>query len=948
MHSSIRVAVWGPLAVHDEAGPIVVPAARQRTLLACLAVCAGEVVSTDKLADRMWGEDLPAHPRNVLHTYVRRLRLLLGHQVIETVPGGYLMRISRDNVDLLRFRDLVRRARESAGEGAEDHELPLLRQALSLRRGEPFEDLNSWWLERELAPLMEEEWLAALLRRIDLDLAAGRHHDPIPELNEVIAAHPLREEAWERLIRALHASGRRAEALDAYERVRRVLRDEMGLEPNQRLQRLHRLVLDGPQVPPGHGGVVTVRSSPEPPVPVRPRQLPSDIARFTGRHEALAALDALLHGEDAQPGRPRPVVLAVISGPAGVGKTALAVHWAHRVQSHFPDGQLYVNLRGHGPTTPAEPAAVLESLLLMLGVPAARIPPETEARSALLRSMLAGRRMLLVLDNARDTAQVRPLLPGSQVMVLITSRGQLRSLAVREGARRVVLDRFEPEESAALLGGVMGAERLACRPSVTAELAEFCAHLPLALAIAAELAARQPGGALDTVVHRLRDERRRLDVLETGDDPYGSLRAVFSWSYQALTPAAARLFRLLGLHPSNDVTAPAAAALSGTTVPQAQRLLDELAGRHQLSEHLPGRYEFHDLLRVYAIEQVEREESPAERAAATRRLLTWYLHGAVNARRLLLPGRPVPGVGEPEGDITPLDFEGVDQALAWCDAEREGLVAAVHLAVEQELHTMAWQLADALWVYLDLRQAGDDWIAVCQAGLRAARRTGDHDAQALMLKGMGNAYLLARRHDDALLWYERALALYRRNGNRAGQANVLNNMGLIHEDLRHIDESIRHHEQSLAIVRELGDKAAMASKLGNLAIAYKSAGRYQEALDVGQQALTINRETGDPRGEACVLSTLAEIHHAAGDYPAAIGLYHQALRFNRELGNRGDEAINLTHLGQAQRDAGSAAQARRTWALALTLLEELRSAQAADVRKWLAELERDPFTAEFP
>ncbi|MFI9561019.1 AfsR/SARP family transcriptional regulator [Nonomuraea endophytica] len=888
---------------------------------------AGETVASDKLAYWVWGEDLPAHPRNTLHTYVRRLRDMLGPHLIETVPHGYLLRVGREDVDLLRFRDLVRQARACADAGAVDQESALLRQALSLRRGEPFEGLTSLWLERELAPLVEEEWLAALARQVDLDLAAGRYRDLIPELNRLTAAHPLREEVWEQFIRALYDSGRRAEAVDAYERVRTILREEMDLEPNERLQRLHRLVRGG-------ADMAEEQSSPA----RRPRQLPSDITRFTGRHAVLAALDDLLPGTDARPEAPAPIVIAVVSGPAGVGKTALAVHWAHRVRQRFPDGQLYVNLRGYGPASPTEPAAVLESFLLALGVPAARIPVGTEARSALLRSTLADRRMLILLDNAHDAAQVRPLLPGSDSLVLITSRGQLRSLAAREGARRVVLDRFEPHESAVLLGDILGVERVAGQPAAVARLAHLCAHLPLALGIAAELAGRRPADSLEAVVQQLRDERRRLETLDTGDDPHGSVQAVFSWSYQALTPAAARLFRLLGLHPSNDISAAAAAALSGVTVPQAQRLLDELAGRHQLSEHLPGRYELHDLLRVYAIVQAEREESTEEHAAAVRRLVRWYLHSAANARGVLLPGRPIPGVKKPEDDVEPIEFDVMDEVLAWYDAERKGLIAAVHQAADQELHTEVWQLADALWVYLDLRQAGDDWISVGQAGLRAARHTEDDHAEALMLKGMGNAHLLLRRHDEALRWYEQALALHRRNHNRAGQAAVLNNMGLVYEDLRRTEESIRHHEEGLAIVRELGDLPALASKLGNLAIAYKSAGRLQDALDTGRQALKINQDTGDRRGEACVLSTLAEIFHEIGDHPTAIDGYQQALRLNREMGNRGDEALNLSNLGRAQRDAGSADQARRTWILALPILNELQSAQAAQVRRWLADL----------
>jgi DNA-binding SARP family transcriptional activator len=940
VYGGVRLDVWGPLIVRNGQRPVAIPSGRLQTLLTCLAVSGGELVPSDTLAERVWGEDLPARPRGALHTCVTRLRRLLGPGAVESTSGGYLLRVSRDDVDLLRFRDLVKQARASADEDA-GQELRLLREALSLRRGEPFGGVTSLWLEHEVAPRVEEEWFAALARRIDLDLAAGNYRDLIPELRDLTAAFPLREAAWERLMLALHGCGRRVEALEVFQRVRSILSEEVGIDPSDRLQRLHRAVLDDSPELRENGGVVPdggPDAAAVPPVP--PRQLPSDVARFTGRRAALAALDALLSDRGGRTDRSRPIVIAMVSGTAGVGKTALAVHWAHRVQDRFPDGQLYVNLRGYGPSAPAAPAAVLEGFLHALGIPASRIPGEVEARSALFRTTLAGRRMLVMLDNARDADQVRPLLPGSRSLVLITSRGQLRGLAARDGAHRITLDRLEPDESAALLGEILGAERVGRQPAAVARLAELCAHLPLALGIAAELAGRQPVDTLDGVVQQLGDERQRLEILDTGDDPHGSVRAVLSWSYQALTPTAARLFRLLGLYPGTDIGAPAAAALSGLPVPRAGRLLDELAGRHQLREHPPGRYEPHDLLRVYAKERVDLEETPAESTAAIHRLLDWYLHTAANARAVLLPGRPVPGLDKPGRDVTPLVFNDVTQALAWCDAERSGLVAAVHQAAGRDLHTLAWQLADALWVFLDLRQAGDDWISLCHAGLRAARRTGDRRAQALMHKGLGNAHLLLRRHGDALIWYGRALALYGESDDRAGQADVLNNMGLVYEDLERFEESIRHHERSLAIVRELGNTAAVASKLGNLAIAYKSVGRYHEAVDAGRQALAANRETGDRRGEACVLGTLGDVHRELGEHPAAIDQYHQALRFNRELGNRGDEAINLTSLGRAQRDAGFTAQAGRTWSLALAILEDLRSPQAERVRDWLAELHR--------
>ncbi|WP_283136367.1 AfsR/SARP family transcriptional regulator [Rhizohabitans arisaemae] len=629
MHGDIQVSLWGPLAVSTDRRPVAVPGGRLRTLLVCLALEGGGMVSTDTLTERMWADRLPGRPRGALQTNITRLRRLLGPQTVETVAHGYALRIRRQDVDLLRFRELAARARRAAAAGTAEEEMRLLREALALRRGEPFGGVDSSWLERELAPQVEEEWFAALTRRFDLEMAAGYHDGVLPELWNLAAAYPLREPVWERLMLALQGAGRRADALQVYRQARSVLREELGLEPGRRLRRLHGALLQGTPddtreglTAPGRRPAVPTASAS---VPLR--QLPSDVSRFTGREDTLAELDAVLHRSGAQHGpgtepASRPIEIAVVSGPAGVGKTALAVRWAHAVRDRFPDGQLYLDLRGYGTAEPVEPSAALGLLLQALDVPAARLPVGVDMRAALLRSVLTGRRMLIVLDNARDSAQVRPLLPGSQVFVLVTSRNQLRGLGALAGAHRVTVHPLRPPESLALLGEILGP---AAPPAALGyELAELCGRLPLALCIAAELAGRQPADGPADLVRRLRAQRDRLNVLSTGDDPQGDLRSVLSWSYRALTPPAAHLFRLLSLHPGGAaVEEEAVAALLGVPIPDARRSLDELVRAHQLVRHGLTAHAMQELVRLYAAERLDEEETRQERSAAVRRLREW-------------------------------------------------------------------------------------------------------------------------------------------------------------------------------------------------------------------------------------------------------------------------------------------------------------------------------------
>ena len=555
---------------------VLVPQGHQRGLLTALLLAEGRPVRVDDLARRLWGDQPPERVRGTLSTYVTRLRRLLGDELVVSCPGGgYAVPVDGVGVDLHRFRDLVRRAGEAR---AEERELGLLREALGLWRGLPFTGVESDWLEREIVPALAEEWWAVTERRVDLDLARGGATELVAELRGLTTRHPLREPLWLRLIDALRRSGRRADALTAYAQVRTLLRDDLGVEPGEELQLLHQDLLREVRVCGSRG----------------PHQLPHADAGFAGRRADIEALDRLV--ADVGRGASGPTITVTVDGALGTGKTALAVHWAHRVAGRYPDVQLYLDLHGFSAHDPVGPACAVETLLRSLDVPAHRIPAGLDERSALLRSRLAGRRCLVLLDNARDAEQVRPLLPGAGSLVVVTSRDQLRSLSIRDGARRHTLGRLDRDDAVEVLSAAVGTDRVAAEPEAAERLTGLCDRLPLALAIAAERVQR--AGSLGEVVRSLADGGGLLDDSATGND----LRAALSWSCRSLEPPAAAVFRTLGLHPANDIGLDSVAALADLPVARAKRLLDQLVDVHLVEQGRSGRYELYDLVRRYAKE----------------------------------------------------------------------------------------------------------------------------------------------------------------------------------------------------------------------------------------------------------------------------------------------------------------------------------------------------------
>jgi tetratricopeptide (TPR) repeat protein len=652
-----------------------------------------------------------------------------------------------------------------------------------------------------------------------------------------------------------------------------------------------------------------------------PRQLPAAVAHFAGRAGELSALNGLLRGRAEVGGT---VVISAIGGTAGVGKTALAVYWAHRVADRFPDGQLYVNLRGFDPTGQVmDPAEAVRRFRDDLGVPPQRIPVDLDAQAALYRGELSGRRMLVVLDNARDTTQVRPLLPGaSTCLVLVTSRNQLTGLVATDAAHPVTLGLLSPMEARDLLTRRLGPDRITAEPQAIDEVITRCARLPLALAIVAARAATHPQLPLYTLTGELRDTRDRLDTL-VGDDPYTNVRAVFSWSYHTLSPDPARLFRLLGLHPGPDISAPAAASLTALPLSRVRLLLAELARANLLVEHTAGRYGFHDLLRVYAAEQASTVDRDDQRHAAIHRVLDHYLHTAHTAARLLYPQRDPITVAPPQPGVTPEDLADYGQALAWFMAEHPVLLAATDQAATVGLDTHTWQLAWTLANFLDRHGHWHDYTATQHAAVAAARRLGDPSTQALAHRLLARAHTRLGRYDDAHTHYEHALDLYRQCGDQTGQAHTHVHLGMVWEVQGRYAEALDHAQQALQLYRTTGRRAGQAEALNAVGWLHAQLGDYEQALTYCQQALTLLQDLGDRYAQAATWDSLGYTHHHLGHYQDAITCYQHALDLYRNSGGRYDESAILTHLGDTHHATGSPGTARDAWQRALSILDDL-------------------------
>jgi tetratricopeptide (TPR) repeat protein/transcriptional regulator with XRE-family HTH domain len=653
---------------------------------------------------------------------------------------------------------------------------------------------------------------------------------------------------------------------------------------------------------------------------VVPRQLPAATGQFVGRAPELEVLDQLAaSGPSATT-----VPIAAIAGTAGIGKTALAIRWAHQVADKFPDGQLYVNLRGFQPTgTPMHPAEAVRSLLDALAVPPQQIPPHLDAQAGLYRSLLARRRMLIVLDNARDADQVRPLLPASPTcLALVTSRDQLTSLTALEAAHQITLDLLSVAEAQQLLTERLGADRVAAEPHAAEQIISYCARLPLALAIVAARAAAHPSFPLASIANELAEARTGLDAL-AGKEPTIDLRAVFSCSYHTLSPDAARLFRLLGLHPGPDISAPGAASLAGLPPPEMRPLLGGLTRAHLLTEPAPGRYRFHDLLRAYATELAERHDADHDRHAATVRTLDHYLHTAHRAARLLNPTGDQIAADPPRPGTTPEPLADYAQALAWLTTEHPVLVAAVDHSSRTGLDTHTWQLAWTLVSFLSRLGHWQDYATTQSAAVAAARRLGDPTTQARTHRYLGQAYSRLGRFDDAHTQFRSSLDLATRAGDRIRQADAHLNLGGNRERQGRYAEALDHARQALDLHQSAGHQVGQADALNAVGWCHARLGDYRQALTYCQQALGLHQASGNRNGQAGTWDSLGYAHHHLGQHTQAITCYQRAIQLLHDLADRPREASTLTRLGDTQHTAGNPHAARTAWQHALSILTDL-------------------------
>ncbi|MFF4256770.1 BTAD domain-containing putative transcriptional regulator [Streptomyces sp. NPDC001663] len=934
----LRLCLSGPVEVLVRGTPVDLGPPQRRAVLAALAVDAGRPVPIEVLIDRIWGADPPTGARRALYAHIARLRRLAerlddvgeGRLPVLRRSGGYQLDLDPDRVDLHRFHRLVALARDSAQPAP--RRAALLREALELWRGEPFAGLPGTWPAR-----MRETWrrqrVDAAVRLADLEIHSGDPAAVVGELTDLLGEYPLTEPLAEALMRALHAAGDSGEALRCYAQTRRRLVEELGTEPGRRLWQLHQEILRERPLGAAHEHEVPPATVPPPSggsAPyAAPAQLPPGVPGFTGRTDELARLDALL----ADTGRhPAAVVVSALSGMGGVGKTALAVHWARRMRPAFPDGQLYVNLRGFDPGgAPLAPERTVRGFLDALGVPATRVPESLDAQVGLYRSLLSGRRVLVVLDNACDADQVRPLLPGAPgCLALVTSRGPLTGLAAAQGAHLLALDLLTAEECRDLLAARLGAARVAAEAAAVDEIVVRCAGLPLALAVVAARAAARPQTPLAGFAEELRTAERILDPLDTGD-PATAVRTVFHWSYRTLSPQAARLFRFLGLHPGPDADLTALAALAGTEADQVRAPVGELTAAHLLIEHAPRRYTLHDLLRAYAVELVaDHDDEPTVRAA-TRRVLDHYLHTAYAADALLTRRRHPMALAPAEPGALPRQPADCDEALAWLIDEQAVLLSAVERPLPG-FDGYTWQFAATLTTFLE-RQG--NWQALTDVHTVALQAASDHEdlaGQAAAHRGLGLARFQLRDPQGARHHFTRALALFRRLDNHAGQARTCQNLAKMAWAHGAPREALHHSRRSLEHFRLAHDRGGQAVALNDMGWYLAELGDLRQALAYCRQALPLVQATGDLSGQAHTWDSLGYIHRHLGRHAMAVECYDRALALFRKTGDRRSEAIGLTYLGDTHESAGAPGPALAAWSHALELFDELGLPEADALR----------------
>ncbi|MCP2167806.1 DNA-binding transcriptional activator of the SARP family [Goodfellowiella coeruleoviolacea] len=898
--------VLGPFEVVRGAEALAVPAGKQRVLLAALLVRAGQVVPAGELISWLWEKRVPADGRAALQIHVTRLRRALADlglpPLIETRSSGYRLDIAADQVDLGRFRARAERARASRDLGDLLGESEQLRAALALWRGPALVDIASDTLHRDEVAALAEERLRLVERYFDLELELGRHGEIVVPLRAELAEHPLRERLWAQLMLALHHGGRQAEAVEVFRTASRRLREELGVGPGRELTRLHAVVLGEPVRPPGLAGPADQgwRSVCE---------LPGGVPDFTGRAAEVDQVVAWL--AEARGAANVPVVTLV--GPPGIGKTALAVHAAHRLRGEFPDGQWFVWLGAHRERAPRPTEDILADWLVASGVAHTAVPADGHARAAMFRARLADRRVLLLLDDADSAEQVIPLLPGtSAAAVLVTSRCALPELIALRGAHQLTLGALAPGASADLLARALGADRVATAPAAVAELVRLCAGVPLALRIAVARLLGQPGQSVERLAGELRDGDR-LAGLALGAAGRMSVRQAFASAYTRLSPRAARAFRFLGVAEDVDFTAESLAALLDRGVAETSAALAELAGTSLVDEHVPGRYRLPELLRLYAAQRGQVEDR-AELPAAVRRLLAWYSTRTAAAVRAHCPEAPPLLVSDVDGadGVGPLTPD-------WLRAEGGNLRAVVRLAVDRGESAAAWRLADAahgfFWTSRDYRT----WREVADLGLRAALAVGERTAVAAMSLSLGLADLHLASYADA----ERALTAARDHGVSAVRAAAEHALGALLHRTGRSRAGLAMLEQALQRARGLGLRAVEARALRDLAAVLHAVGRLTEAMDAALDAWNVGRALGTAWAEAESLVLLSASCRELSQLPTALGYGRRGLAVAQRAGAGHEQARAHCGLSVIHRHLGDFTEAISHGEAALELARKL-------------------------
>jgi DNA-binding SARP family transcriptional activator/Tfp pilus assembly protein PilF len=958
---AVRFGVLGPVRAWRGEEQLPTGSPQQRALLAALLLREGRTATAGELIDALWGEEPPPQALAALRTYASRLRKVLGPGVLVSESGGYAVRgLAEGVLDLAVAQDLAAEAEKAKNAGDLRHAREVLDRALALWDGEVLAGVPGPYAEAQRVRL--EEWRLQLVEsRLDMDLEQGCHAEAVSELTALTAAHPLRERLRELLMLALYRSGRQAEALAVYADTRRLLADELGVDPRPGLRELQLRILQAdpglaePSAPQAELAAVTVR----------PAQLPATVPGFTGRTAFVRELSEVLASASGTEGRV--MAVSALAGIGGVGKTTLALHVAHLVRTSFPDGQLYVDLQGAGTGRSAEPATVLGSFLRALGTTDSAIPDSLEERSALYRATLDGRRVLVVLDNAKDAAQVRPLLPGTEgCTALVTSRVRMVDLA---GAHLVDLDVMSPDEALALFTKIVGEERVAAERGAALDVVAACGFLPLAIRIAASRLAARRTWTVSVLAAKLADERGRLDELQAGDL---AVKATYELGYGTLEPAQGRAFRLLGLADGPDISLAAAAALLDLPVDVTEDLLESLVDTSLLESAAPGRYRYHDLVRLYARACAERDDGPPERDAALSRLLDFYLATAAAVYAIERPGDRL--VDDLESTVRPgLTFAGESAALDWLYSEAECLLACVRQADESRIR----RAIDLLWAAKDLSESGANsrqYETTARAMCDATRAGGDPRtegrARAILADVLLNsghieqaeeqarlaAELVASAHDDtATIWvannrglirlrqgryaaakafFDHAINGFRTLGNRPFEATSLGNLAQVHLGLGDTANAVEIAYRSLALHAEFGRTVRLANGHYVVGIALTQASEYPEALSQFSEALAIFSNHRQRLWEGTTHFRIAEAHLAARR-PAQAAQHAESALTLRCIGGDPMRGNVLTILGHALAALGQAGRARACWSEALSLFEETNSIEAAELRAFL-------------